>query len=78
MTRIVIDEATKEKLQALKSPAVLIDSEGHVVARVTPVYDPALYEGMDCPLSPEEIAERHKNPGKLYTSEEVRAMLEKR
>ncbi|MGL4554678.1 MAG: hypothetical protein ACRC33_26225 [Gemmataceae bacterium] len=78
MARIVIDDVLKAKLQGLAVPLDLCDETGRVVAQVFPVPKVPIYVGMECPLSQEEIEERIKNPGKLYTGAEIDAMLEKR
>ena len=77
MTRIIVDELLKSKLNDLTQPLELCNAEGRVLARVFPVLDPALYEGLECPFSPEEIEHRKKNKGKTYTTAEVLAHLEK-
>src|SRR5438034_2497782 len=61
MTRLIVDENVHKKLLALTHPVELCDSEGRVIARVTPVLDPALYEGLECPVSREELDRRKKN-----------------
>jgi len=78
MTRIVVDENVHKKLLALTLPVELCDSEGRVIARVIPVLDPALYEGLECPISREELDRRKKNRhnSKTYTTDEVLARLE--
>lgn len=78
MTRIVIDDVLIEKLKSVKGPIELCDASGAFIGRVVRSPDPALYEGLECPLTPEELAERLRNPGKLYTPEQVTEMLEKR
>lgn len=61
MTRLVVDENIHKKLLALTQPVELCDREGRVLARVTPVLDPALYDGLECPVSREELDRRRKN-----------------
>ena len=74
MSRITIDAAMIERLQGLTQPLELCDEAGHTLARVVPVYDPALYN-LEPRISKEELEERFKNPGRLYTTAEVLAHL---
>lgn len=61
MTRLVVDENIHKQLLSLTQPAELCDSAGHVIARVTPVFDPALYENLEGSISREELDRRKKN-----------------
>jgi len=61
MTKILIDENVHKVLLALTHPAELCDSQGHVIARVTPVLDPALYENLEGTISRGELDRRLKN-----------------
>ena len=76
MTRITLDAALRSKLLDLTQPLELCDESGQVVARVLPAIDPALYEGLDSPLSREQLQQRKANKGKTYTTAEVLAHLE--
>ncbi len=76
MVKITLDAATIERLQGLTAPLILCDEKGHTLARVQPVYDPALYGPLEPQISEEEMRRREENPGKLYTTEEVTAHLE--
>jgi hypothetical protein len=58
---VTIDENIHKVLLSLTRPVELCDAEGHVIARVTPVLDPALYEGLECPVSREELDRRKKD-----------------
>jgi hypothetical protein len=78
MTRIVIDDVLREKLRGFTEPLDLCDDKGRVLARMVPVADVPIYVGRECPLSREEIEDRVKNPGKLYTGDEIDAMLKGR
>lgn len=78
MTRVAIDEALRAKLHNLTTPLELCDDKGNVLAILWPTPTPSIYVGRECPLSPEEIEDRVKNPGRLYTGEEIDALLEKR
>ena len=41
MTRVIYDAVLREKLPDLDLPIELCDEEGHVLARIQPVPDPA-------------------------------------
>lgn len=76
MNRIIVDDALKVKLQHLTAPALLTDAQGNTIGTVLPEHLGPI--SMECPHPPEEIARRLANPGRLYTGEEIDAMLEKR
>lgn len=76
MTRIVIDAETRRKLLDLTSPLDLCDETGRVLARVTPILDPSEFEGLEPPISEEEMQRRREYKGRTYTTAEVRAYLE--
>ena len=76
MTRILYDAVLKEKLPNLETTIELCDEEGHVLARIEPVLDPALYSDLEPQISEEEIQRRFSEPGKTYTTAEVLAYLE--
>ena len=65
-------------MKGLTTPAELCDDKGNVVARVLPSLNPPIYVGRECPLSQEEIERRSKNPGRLYTHDEITELLENR
>lgn len=75
MTRVIYDAVLKEKLPDLDLPIELCDEEGHVLARIQPVPDPARYN-LEPQISREELMRRKADPGKLYTTAEVLAYLE--
>jgi hypothetical protein len=77
MTRITLDAELQRKLLDLTQPLELCDESGHVLARVLPVMDPALYEGLEPQISEEELQRRWQSKGKTYTTAEVLAHLEK-
>ena len=76
MTRILYDAVLKEKLPNLERTIELCDEEGHVLARIKPVLDPALYTDLEPQISAEELRRRLAEPGKTYTTAEVLAYLE--
>ncbi len=75
MTRILYDATLREKLPNLDEPIELCDEEGHVLARIQRVLDPAL-DDREPRISMEELRHRIANPGKTYTTAEVLAYLE--
>ena len=77
MTQITLDDVLMSKLNNLTQPLELCNAAGRVVARVTPIPEPALYEGLEPPLSREERQKRKQEKSKAYTIAEVLAHLEK-
>jgi hypothetical protein len=73
MVKVTLDKAMIEKLRGLKSPLLLCDESGETLARVVPAdIDPKMLEPQ---ISDEELEDRFKNPGRLYTTQEVLAHL---
>ena len=72
MNKITIDNEMRDRLDGLVRPVKLCDEDGRVVAVVTPVHDSSLLEPQ---ISKEELEDRFKNPGRLYTTVEVLAHL---
>ena len=58
MTRVILDPDLIGKLLNLEQPLELCDEAGHVLARVLPVVDPALYEDLEPQISREELDRR--------------------
>jgi len=77
MTRIIADEVLRAKLQGLAEPIELCDPSGRLLGRYLPALDPQLYEGLESPLSKEELEKRKQSKGKTYTTQEVLAHLER-
>ncbi len=77
MPRITLDAELQSKLLNLTLPLELCDESGRVLARVLPVMDPSLYEGLEPQISEEELQRRKQSTGKTYTTAEVLAHLEK-
>ncbi len=71
MERIVVDAELLEKLRQLTVPLELCDAQGHVLARLNPVYDPALWGPLVPQVSEEELDRREKANEKRYTTAEV-------
>jgi hypothetical protein len=74
MTRIVVDEGLRAKLQGLSQPLELCDESGRVVARVFPNIDLSEYEPWEPPTSEEEL-QRRESSTDWYTTQEVLAHL---
>lgn len=77
MTRIILDDVLREKLRNLAEPLELCNDQGRVVARLTPVYDPAEYGPLEPQVTEEELRRREQAGEKRYTTAEVLAYLEK-
>ncbi len=78
MTQITLDANLAIKLHSVNEVVELCDPSGRVLGRFLPAPDPALYEGLESPISQEELQRRKKAKGKTYTTPEVLAQLEKR
>jgi hypothetical protein len=76
MTRVVVDEILRNKLHNLLEPIELCDESGQVIGRVLPVPSPTEYEGLESPLSKEELQRRKQNKGKTFSTAELLARLE--
>jgi hypothetical protein len=76
MNQIVVDASLTEKLSGLFEPVQLCDEHGRVLGDFCPVVDPSLYEGVDSPLSAEELERRSNEPGGLTTPEVLRKLRE--
>jgi hypothetical protein len=70
MTRIIVDEVLREKLQNFAQPLDLYDEEGRILARVTPLPDLSEFEPWE-PSFDEEELQRQEQSGKWYTTAEV-------
>ena len=77
MTRVVLDPVMREKLCNLAEPLEICDEVGRVLARLTPVYDPAEYGPLEPQVSEDELHRRQQSNEKRYTTAEVLARLEK-
>ena len=74
MTQVILDAPLVERLHNLRQPLELCDESGRVLARVTPVYDPAEYVGLEPQISDDELRRRERSD-KWYTTQEVLARL---
>ncbi len=77
MTKILLDETLRGKLNNLSQPLELCDESGRVVARVFPVVDLSEYEPWEPPISEEESRRREQSNEKRYTTAEVLEHLRK-
>ncbi len=71
MTRITVDDDLRRKFQDFCSEIEICDEEGHVLARVKPVLDPALYEFLTPMASEEELDRLKQSNEKRYTTQEM-------
>jgi hypothetical protein len=76
MTQVILDRATLDKLRQVQEVARLCDETGGVVGYFHPVIDPSEYEGLEPPMSEEEMARRLQEPGGRSLAE-ILADLEK-
>jgi hypothetical protein len=67
MSRVILDQETFAKLGSLKGSVVLCDPSGKAFATIYPRSD----RNLEPQITDEELDERIKNPGKLYTTDEV-------
>jgi hypothetical protein len=63
MNRIIIDQASMAKLGALDQSAELCDETGRILGYFTPTHDRSLYEGVEPPISAEELERRFQGGG---------------
>lgn len=63
MNRVVVDETLRSKLENFRSRLELCDESGHVLGYLTPAVDPAMYQGVESPTSPEELQRRSQEGG---------------
>ncbi len=63
MTKVTIDHTMRDKLRNLSEPVELCDEEGRVLGYFTPVVDQSMYEGVDSPISEEELQRRLNEDG---------------
>jgi hypothetical protein len=71
MGRITLDAATIERLRGLTQPLELCDEAGRTLAKVWPVYDPAVYGPLEPQISEEELLRREQSNERRFTTAEV-------
>ena len=66
MTQIILPDNAVSQLAAADDPVVICNQAGKVLGTFFPglEHDPALYEGLESPLTPEERERRLKEPGR--------------
>ena len=69
MTRLTIDPDLKARLGDLTGCLELCDQTGQVLGYFTPVADHSLYEGVEPPISEEELRQREQETEQYTTSE---------
>ncbi|MBY0521927.1 MAG: hypothetical protein K2R98_00925 [Gemmataceae bacterium] len=74
MSKITLDAVLRSKLPDLSQPLELCDEAGKVVARITPVLDPAEWDLTEPPYTEEELQQSERSD-KWYTTAEVLAHL---
>jgi hypothetical protein len=65
MTKLVVDERLRARLGDLTETAQLCDERGHILGYFLPakIYDRALYDGVEPPISDDELRRRVSEPG---------------
>lgn len=69
MTRIVIDDVLRNKLNNLTQPLELCDDQGQVLGRVFPVVDQAEFEAWEPSFSEEELRQAEESTEWFTTAE---------
>jgi hypothetical protein len=77
MNPVVRDAALRKKLGNLAHRVELCIEQGRVLARLTPVSDPAEYRPLEPQVSEDELRRRELSGEKRYTTAEVLAHLDK-
>jgi hypothetical protein len=75
MTRITLDAATADKLQAADHPVEVCNPSGKVIGRFTPTFDPSEWEPITPDVTEEEL-DRREREEESYSTEEMLAYLE--
>jgi hypothetical protein len=75
--RVIVDAELLEKLHQLTKPVELYDAQGHILARVYPVLDPALWGPLEPQVSVEELLRRANSNERRFTTAEVLTHLQK-
>lgn len=72
MTQLTIDQALGQRLLSAEGPVELHDETGKLVGYFSPAVDPELYQGVDSPLSEEELRRREQSGGGRTLAEILR------
>jgi hypothetical protein len=76
MTRIIVDETLRSKLQNFVQPLELCDDSGRILAHLIPALNSSRYD-LEPKINHEEFLRRLHAKEKSYTTAEVLAYLEK-
>ena len=76
MTKIILDQAALSKFGTLKDRAEVCDTTGRILGYFIPVGSRSLYEGVEPPITEEELQRRQQQLGGR-TLAEILADLEK-
>ena len=63
MTQVILSADVVAKLQDAWGPVEICDETGKVVGVFRPKVDPSFYDGIECPVSEEELDRRSKTGG---------------
>ena len=63
MRKVILDRETLSKLRDLQDDLELCDESGCTLGYFSPVTDRSLYDGVDSPISDEELDRRSKQGG---------------
>jgi hypothetical protein len=69
MTRIIVDESLRSRLNNLIEPLELCDASGRVLARLMPTEDTSDYTPSEPLISEEELCQREQSTEWLTTAE---------
>ena len=61
--KITVDDALRSRLHDFRLPLELCDESGKVLGYLMPAVDHSLYEGVDSPVSEEELDRRSQEGG---------------
>jgi hypothetical protein len=75
MTRVIVDDALRNKLHNFTEPLELCDSSGKVLASLVPAFDPSEYEPWEPEFSDEELRQQEESDEESYTTAELLAHL---
>src|SRR5262249_44298587 len=74
MSELTLDQTALSQLRAVKDSAKIIDESGRLLGYFIPAVDRELYEGLEVPVSNEELR-RAERETKSYSTAEVIAHL---
>ena len=60
MTRIILDPSTAARFGGVAQSVEVCDPSGRTLGYFTPALDRSLYEGVECPVSNEELTRRER------------------